>query len=206
MTNPIFLPSYDSNLKCACIQRAWELIISTIIDPELERIKGMLLRGLDDFYDNEDAFYEYMAAIVAKEHEADELGKMTKFDNTVWSFLADPGEISDEDRSKAISAFEENRSQLYSLEVDTDLECERVYYYKMLQGIKDSILCIINNHNFVHHVIKKNKHSSSVWLYICRQFILKSYVASFEVYEELHNRIDIVDNEIDVFKKQFKRY
>jgi len=203
MHSPLLLDSYHPTIKVACVQRTGELIISTIIDPEILRIKKLLLWELYTFYETEEEFSHYRLSILQKEHEEDALKEYKKIEDDGLKFLHNPGDISDDLRKTIENDLRKNREILYPLEIDTELNIIRVKYYDYLEIIKESIRYVIENPHLAQHLVttRKYKHSSNIWLHIYGKFVIKHHVASYEAIDEIRSRLEAIRTDIDDFKQ-----
>ncbi len=182
------------------MQRTGELIITAIIDPELERIKKALLFDVFTTPWDDESILRHISTILTKEYENPTIEELDRFITKVPILLKDPG-LNYEEKDKISQKLEENRNILFELESDTDLSINRIHYHYNLEAIKESIIYIIQQPQFLSHLIKKHKHSSKVRIYLYKIFFRKEYSIAYEAFDNIYNGIDSIDNEIYVFKR-----
>lgn len=202
--SPILLSEYSKDSQIAWMQRTGELVTVKIIDPEIERIKNMLLYDVFVVPGDDESLINHIKSILTKEHEMPTIQKFDRFVTKVPILLEDP-DIDYAEKKKIAKELNNKKTMLFWLESDTDLTIERLHYCYNLEAIKESIIYVIQQPACLRYLRKKHKHSAEVRIYLYKEFIKKEHTVNYEAFDSIYDQIDSICAEISSFKKNYKQ-
>jgi hypothetical protein len=147
--NPIVVDKYFSGLKDSTLQYAGELIISTVIDPELQRVSDELCEVFDE--EAIDQYYRHILAY-SLHNQKDALIYILESRSPYGNVLP----AIEEQKNNIQHEISKIDKEIFVLEASSELEKSLLYYHRLLSENRDSILYVISNEFIVKDLVAKN--------------------------------------------------